>query len=64
MRRNQPGSVNIIVADIRDDLAPQLIKDIKAVAGTASFKRIHFYKANLADVEITPSQQILREIDT
>ena len=29
------------------------MKDIKAMTGDASFKNMHFYKANLADVEGT-----------
>ena len=49
-RRNRPGSVNLIVVDIRDDLAPDLIKDVKRAAGMTTFKRIHFYRANLADL--------------
>ena len=53
VRRSQIGSINIIVVDIADHLAAQLIKDIKTVAGLATFKRVHFYKANLASVEDT-----------
>ena len=52
VRRHQPGSVNLIIVDIREDLKPQLIKDIKTVAGCATFKNIHFYKANLADTQV------------
>jgi hypothetical protein len=43
--------VNLIVVDIREDLAPQLLKDAKAITGDITFKNVHFYKANLADVE-------------
>lgn len=53
VRRNRPGSINLIVIDIREDLAAQLVKDIKTVVGIATFKRVHFYRANLADVEST-----------
>lgn len=53
IRRSQLGSVNMIVVDIRGDLEAQLMKDIKAMTGDASFKNMHFYKANLADVEGT-----------
>ena len=53
IRRNQVGSVNLIIVDIREDLAPQLLKDAKAISGDIDFKNIRFYKANLADVETT-----------
>ena len=33
VRRNRPGSINLIVIDIREDLAAQLVKDIKTVVG-------------------------------
>lgn len=55
IRRSQLGSVNMIVVDIRGDLEAQLLKDIKAMTGDANFKSVHFYKANLADVEGTKS---------
>ena len=53
IRRNQVGSVNLIIVDIREDLAPQLLKDAKAISGDIDFKHIRFYKANLGDVETT-----------
>ena len=53
IRRSQLGSVNLIVVDIRGDLEAQLMKDIKALTGDCNFKNMHFYKANLADVEGT-----------
>ena len=53
VRRSQLGSVNMIVVDIRGDLEAQLLKDIKAMTGKKNFKKIHFYQANLADVEGT-----------
>jgi len=53
VRRHQPGSVNLILVDIRGDLEPQLLKDVKQVAGDINFKHVHFYKANLADIEQT-----------
>lgn len=53
IRRSQIGSVNLIVVDIRGDLKAQLMKDIKALTNDPTFKQIHFYKANLADVEGT-----------
>ena len=53
IRRNQVGSVNLIIVDIREDLAPQLLKDAKAISGDIDFKNIRFYKANLGDVETT-----------
>ena len=53
IKRSQIGSINLIVVDIRGDLEAQLIKDIKAMTGDNNFKNIHFYKANLADVEGT-----------
>lgn len=45
----EPGSVNLIVCDIREDLAKDLIADVKKSAGAATFKGIHFYRVNLAD---------------
>ena len=53
LRRHQPGSINMIVVDIRGDLEPLLMKDIKSLMGDVHFKNAHFYKANLADVEGT-----------
>ena len=43
IRRHLPGSVNLIVVDIRGDLEAQLIKDIKVLTGDIHFKFIHFY---------------------
>ena len=45
----------MIVVDIRSDLEAQLLKDIKAMTNDVNFKNVHFYKANLADVEGTKS---------
>jgi len=53
IRRSEIGSVNLIVVDIRADLKAQLVKDIKALTNDATFKQVHFYNANLADVEGT-----------
>ena len=53
IRRSQLGSVNMIVVDIRGDLEAELLKDIKAMTGDKNFKSLHFYKANLADVDGT-----------
>lgn len=52
---SETGSVNLIVCDIRDDLAKELIEDVKTASGNKTFKGIHFYKTNLAssdDVEL------------
>ena len=43
------GSVNLIVCDIREDLAKDLLEDVKKASGDLKFANIHFYKANLAD---------------
>lgn len=63
VRRHERGSVNLILVDIRDDLEPQLLKDIKTVAGDINFKNVHFYKANLADREQLKAtwEQIVRD---
>ena len=42
------GAVNIIVIDIRDDLADEMKADLRKESGRPDFKHIHFYKGNLA----------------
>ena len=49
MRSSERGSVNLIVIDVRDDLAGKLLKDVEAIVGVRKKKLVHFYKANLAD---------------
>ena len=63
VRRNPLNSVNLIIVDIRADLEAQLKKDLKQVAGDVNFKNVHFYKANLADLEQTKAtwERILRD---
>ena len=51
VRRNPLNSVNLIIVDIRADLEAQLKKDLKQVAGDVNFKNVHFYKANLGDLD-------------
>lgn len=41
--------MNLIVCDIREDLAKDLIADVKKAAKDPAFKHIHFYRANLAN---------------
>lgn len=41
--------MNLIVCDIREDLAKDLISDVRKASGDNTFKHIHFYKVNLAD---------------
>ena len=43
----------MIIVDIRGDLEAQLLKDIRFAVCDVKFKNVHFYKANLADVEET-----------
>ena len=47
------GSVNLIIVDIRGDLEPQLLKDLRFSVYDVKFPYVRFYKANLADVEGT-----------
>ena len=45
--------MNLIIVDIRGDLEPQLLKDVRTIAGDVNFKNVHFYRANLADIDGT-----------
>lgn len=42
------GEVNLILLDIAEHLAPQLLKDVKAASNKVDFSFVHFYKINLA----------------
>ena len=45
---SEVGAINLIVCDIRQDLAEQLIADVTQSSGEKKFPHIFFYKANLA----------------
>jgi all-trans-retinol dehydrogenase (NAD+) len=45
------GAVNLIVCDIREDLAEKLIEDVTLASGVKKFPHVFFYKANLASSE-------------
>lgn len=51
--RNEIGSVNLIIIDIREDLACEMMTEIsKAVVnGGKKFKYVNFYKCNIAHKE-------------
>ena len=55
MKKIARGSLNIVIVDIRDDLYPQLVKDVTKIVGSEDVvkKHIFFYKANLASQEET-----------
>ena len=43
----------MILLDIAEELAPQLLIDVKSAANKKNFVYVHFYKTNLAEkVEI------------
>jgi len=46
-----PGSVKLIIWDIRDDLEESCIADVKKAADSHRFSSVVFYKANLANAQ-------------
>ena len=48
--RHEIGAVNLIIIDIRDDLAAEMVAELsKAVTGgNGKFKYVNFYKCNIA----------------
>lgn len=62
-RSHPRGAVNLIIVDIRDDLAPAMLKEVREAAGDAAFKGVHFMRANLADKASTETtfERILSE---
>ena len=54
------GSINLIVIDVNEALAPKLLEDLKASSRSDTFKRVFFYKANLANP--TSTEDVWRQV--
>ena len=63
LKESPQRSINIIVVDIRQDLAAALTESVSKAAGSEKVKSLHFYAANLADAKQTKEtwEKIVKE---